>query len=324
MDYQEISSKAKEKIYTLLEQGLFNESVKEIDTLLNLTPQNPELINAYRTARFWQNREEKIKNLPEGKETADFLMKEWNIFDQFLAKQKETPSYGYQKTMRYIFFKASENYQTAFKKNENTTSSFDLLLKLGNCFLKINEYKKAIQTLEYARSLYSDNAYLLSNLAEAYFQIDDLSTSLLYFKEAFFINPSEIELHNLKADPILKLIKKIKEEQGQEIDIREWIPIYAFTEDVFYVRRNITKSLIINIEKEIYKFEVRFNKMDEKTKRTTKLLPRLINRYLWMLDYYEFQNYNLENINQLKKRLTTLRPNLFTTFFQKENSKKST
>jgi len=312
-----------EKIFQFIEKGLFNKAVLQLDSLMKLDLNYPGLLTAYRTARFWLNREEKISNLAEGQEMADFLMKEWDLFDKYLAPQDKENSEAYEKAMRFIFFKASENYKIAFQKHENTTKSFDLLLNLGSCFIKIKEYESAIKTLEYARSLYSENAFLLSSLAEAYFQAGDLSKSLLYFREAFFINPSEVDLNKLKADSILTLVATIKEEKEKSSYLKEWIPVYAFALDIFYVRRNINKSLVVNIEKEIYNLEVRYQKMNDLDKKNSKILPRLINLYLWMFDYYEFQNYNFENIAQIRKRLIELDKSIFFDYFNKLDQKKA-
>ena len=42
------------------------------------------------------------------------------------------------------------------------------------------------------------------------------------------------------------------------------------------------------------------------------------NKYIWMLDYFRFQNYNFESITEIKNRLIKLDGEIFELFF-KEN-----
>ncbi|MCP4130919.1 MAG: hypothetical protein GY754_08040 [bacterium] len=300
-----------------IEEGDFKHAVYKLDELMNINPDYPGLIEGYRTAKFWLNRTSNINSLEDGKKTADFLMTEWSIFDEYASDKNMTTSSAYNAAMKFIFFRASEHYKIAFQKQEDTTNSFDLLLNLGDCFLRLKEYKHAIDTLEYARSSYSSNARLLSILAEAYFHMDDLPKCLLHFREAFFVNPSDIDLSLIMATPIHTLVDIIKENRKDFKDVREWIPVYGFLTDIFYVRRNISKRLVDTIEREIYNLEVSFQQMNKEEIDTSNIVPRLINKYLWMLDYYEFQVYSFENISQIKQRLIKIERELFEEYFKK-------
>ncbi|MFC1670247.1 tetratricopeptide repeat protein [Spirochaetota bacterium] len=309
------------EVYQLIEDGKYNDAVLKLDRLLDIDHEYPGLIESYRIAKFWLNREDEINNLGNGKKRADFLMNEWETFDEYVHSKHMTETPAYKAAMKQVFFDASENYKLAFKKNEDATSNFDLLLNLGDCFLKLDEYKYTIDTLEYAKSSYNANARLLSILGEAYFHEGDLTKSLSYFREAFFIDPSEIDLTLLKAAPIVKLVEIIKSEKKEFNDIREWVPVYGFLNDIFYVRRNLNKHQVESIKKEIFNLEANYQRMDKEQINTTNIIPRLINKYIWMLDYYEFQEYSFENITDIRGRLIGIDKNLFTDFFKKSENK---
>lgn len=191
------------EVYQFIESGNFAGAVEKLDILMNIDPDYPGLIEGYRTARFWNNREKELNALQDGKDTADFLMKQWKIFEEYAYEKDITKSTSYSAVMKYIFFKASEHYKISFKKQEGNTNNFDLLLNLGDCFLRLKEYKNTVETLEYARNSYKSSARLLSILGEAYYHLQDIPKCLLYFREAFFINPSEIELSMIQAKPII-------------------------------------------------------------------------------------------------------------------------
>ncbi len=302
-------------VYQLIEQGKFNDAVKVLDELMSVNPDYPGIIDAYRIAKFWDNRTEELQGLNEGKQTADFLMKQWDSFTEYAKSKNIQVNVAYNSSMHFIFFKASEHYKIAFKNREDTANNFALLLNLGICFLRLEEYKHTIETLEYARSSFKSNAQLLAILGEAYYHIQEVPKSLICFKEAFFINASEIDIHILHSEPITKL-HQIATELDKNKYTNEWIPVLGFIYDIFYVRKNISRHQVENIEKDIYNLELSYQKMNKEEITNSKLLPRLMVKYLWMLDYYEFQNYNFDNITEIRDRLLNLDKELFQDFFK--------
>lgn len=303
------------EIYQLIESGEFSVAVKRLDELMDIDPDYPGLIEAYRTARFWLNRERELNNMEDGKITADFLMTQWKAFEEYAQSREMPSSSSYKAAMRYIFFKASEHYKISFKKQEVAAENFDLLLNLGDCFLRLEEYTNAVDTLEYARNSYKSNARLLAILGEAYYHLDDIPKSLLYFREAFFIDPSEIDIKLIRSKPIESVIEIIRQEGTQYKDLREWIPVYAFLSDIFYVKGKLNKGQVELIEKDIYSLEKSYQTLGKDEIEDTNVIPRLLNKYLWMLDYYEFQNYNFDNISQIRDRLIAIDPGHFKEYF---------
>ena len=309
------------EVYQLIEEGNFRQAIRKSDNLMDINPDFPGLAEAYRTSKFWSNRTGELDSLAEGKQTADFLMREWDEFKAYSAGNNMADCQAYLAAMKYIFFNASEHYKTAFKEQESTADNFDLLLNLGMCFLILKEYKASIETLEYARSSNRNSARLNSLLGEAYFNTNEISRSLLFFKEAFFINPSEIDLTPLKSKPILDLAVITKEKKPEANDIREWMPVFGFTHDVFYARRNINSEQIEAIKREIYTLEKNLHASSKEKIEKSNIIPRLINKYIWMLDYFRFQNYNFEDITEIKNRLIQLDREIFEGYFKEHELK---
>ena len=69
----------KNEAYQINQEGNFNEAINKLDRLMDADPEYPGLAEGYRTSKFWSNRTEEIENLTRGKQTADFLMREWRI-----------------------------------------------------------------------------------------------------------------------------------------------------------------------------------------------------------------------------------------------------
>jgi tetratricopeptide (TPR) repeat protein len=305
------------ELYQLISEGNFQEAIKKSAQLMNINPEYPGLIEAYRTAKFWANREREIKKTKEGKKAADFLMEEWNSFEDYASYKEMKSSSAYKSAMRYIFFKAAEQYKIAFQKNEDTDNQFDLLINLGECFLRLKEYKLAVDTLEYAMNSYKTSAKLLFILGESYYHTDDIPKCLLYMREAFQVDPSSIDLSLIEAKPILEIIESVKKSGKNVRDVREWIPVFGFLTDIFYVSRYLNKHQVESLKNEVFNLENSLIRLNSDDIETTNILPRLMNKYIWLLDYYEHQNINPENSEQIKSRLISLDKDLFQDFFRK-------
>jgi tetratricopeptide (TPR) repeat protein len=308
-------------VYQLIEEGSFKQAIRKLDELMNINPDFPGVTEAYRAAKFWANRSGEIENLPGGKQTADYLMRGWEEFKVYAAGNNMTDSSAYLSAMKYVFFNASEHYKIAFKEQESTADNFDLLLNLGMCFIILKEYKASIETLEYARISNRNSARLNSLLGEAYFNSNEISRSLLFFKEAFFVNPSEVDLSPLKAKPIQDLAAITKEKKTGSGDVREWMPVFGFTYDIFYSRRNINSEQIESIKREIYTLEKNLHALSREKAAESNIIPRLINKYIWMLDYFRFQNYDYESIMEIKNRLIQLDGEIFEGYFKEHELK---
>ncbi|MCX7679072.1 MAG: hypothetical protein N2316_07610 [Spirochaetes bacterium] len=303
--------------YQLIEEGKFVDALEKISQLMDKNPDFPGVSEAYRTIRFWLNRLDSLEKLKEGKETADFLMKEWAEFHRYSAEKNMLNSGAYASAMKYIFFRASEHYTRAFVNEESTVDNFDLLLNLGICFITLGDYQRAIDTLEYAKSSLRSSAKLLSLLGEAYYHIDEIPKSLLCFKEAFFLNPTEIDLQYISAKPVIDLIQMARNLKPND-DPREWVPVLGFVQDIFYVRKRLNSQQVEAIKRDIFTLERAYQKSSREKIEETKVIPRLINRYLWMLEYFEYQHYDLESINEIRGRLLKLDRDLFKEYFDRK------
>jgi tetratricopeptide (TPR) repeat protein len=303
--------------FQLIEEGKFAEALEKIDHLMSRNPDYPGLSETFRTARFWMSRIEDLEGIEEGKMTADFLMKEWEEFTRYAGEKGMLDSAPYNSAMKYIFFRASEHYTIAFVKEQSTVDNFDLLINLGICFVRLEDYRRAIETLEYARSSLRGSARLLALLGEAYYQINEIPKSLLHFKEAFFVNPSEIDLTLIRTKPVRDLID-ITARLKPGRDVREWLPVFGYLQDIFYVKRRLNSQQVEAIKREIYTLETALQQGGRDRAEETNIIPRLINKYLWMLDYFEYQSYDFNSISEIRTRLLKLDRDLFKDYFARK------
>lgn len=303
--------------YGHLANGDFEPALKIFDSLLDTNQDIPGVEEGYRTTRFWLNRTDEAATLVEGKKTADFYLSEWQNFLEYAGTYRLKESNAFKSVEKYIYYTAAEHYKIAFQNEENPTDNIDLILNLAICFIKTGDFGLTVDTLEYARSTFTGDPRLLSLLGEAYYHLREIPKALLLFRESFFIDPSAIDLNFINADPIVRLKRISEEEKGGWGELCEWIPVFGHITDIFYVKRHLAMHTVEAISNDIYTLEKNIQSMSQDRVRSTNILPRLINRYLWLFDYFKEQNYNFENLTDIRSRLIELDKRIFTAYFKK-------
>ncbi|MFW5808179.1 MAG: tetratricopeptide repeat protein, partial [Spirochaetota bacterium] len=275
--------------YSFMETGDFDSALKIFDQLILTNMDSPGVVEGYRTTRFWLNRITDAASIREGKDKADFFLCEWQSFLEYSDTHNIRDTHSFRAAERYVYYIAAEHYNIAFKKDENPTNNIDLVLNLSICFLKISEYSLAVDTLEYARTIYVSNPRILSMLGEAYYHLKEVPKALLLFREAFFIDPSMIDLTLIRSEPVSRLYDISVEEKSGWGDPREWIPVFGHVTDLFYVKRHLNMQMVDAISSDVYMLEKSYHTMSVDRLRESNVLPRLINKYLWLFDYYKEQ-----------------------------------
>ncbi|MBU1076720.1 MAG: hypothetical protein KKH98_05465 [Spirochaetes bacterium] len=259
------------------------------------------VVETIKSMKFWQNRWVKNFQFAEGYQRAEYLLKEWDNYDKFI----QNSNIHYEKVIIYlknfIFKSIIKNLVHSYQQSD--VPNIDVLLQIGEIFLSIEENQKAIESLEYARLFNKKDSYLLSLLADAYYRIDSIDKAKVLFREAFLYDPQKIILSKIHCDFIRQLYDKIMEETGySEGLILEWIGVYGVLLNVFHVKREINTDELSKLNMEIQEFE---NEFYGKKFNNEFILPKIINRYFWLLDYYTLQNNNKDYIdiylNKLKE-----------------------
>jgi hypothetical protein len=83
---------------------------------------------------------------------------------------------------------------------------------------------------------------------------------------------------------IIRLSDRIRELGHTGPELAEWIPIYGCIFGVFTVKRELKPVELGRLKQSIFSLE---NEVRSRPDNVALLVPRLINRYLWLLDHYE-------------------------------------
>jgi len=89
----------------------------------------------------------------------------------------------------------------------------------------------------------------------------------------------------MESEMILCLRDKLVQEKGfREDELREWLPVYGKLWGVFSVIRELKPIEFGRLKQSIFTMETECR---GNPSRGAALKPRLINRYFWLIDYYD-------------------------------------
>lgn len=267
--------------YQLVSQCQLQPAAEQFEKALQLDFDHPELLLALKCEAWWQDSLLKATKRPEPFDAGEFLLGQWKAFRLFLAGQqdhKERTSLAFK---QMAFGKALEYFQQLLQEGE--TADPDVSYKIGCCHKGIGNYESAVQFIEEANRQRKDDPCFLAELADIYALVNETRASKALFREAFFINPQRIDLELLESGVIARLQEKILENGKTGHETVEWVPVYAEVGGVFSVKRELKPIEVSRLKNNIYELETELNNDGS---RRAVLVPRLINKYFWLIDHY--------------------------------------
>lgn len=293
-------------VYTLFKDGNFKDSISELENALKIDFEYPGIITALKCANFWIERQTRIETMNENYEIGEYLMAQWNHFTDYTSKFEKISEKCLFSIKQYIFARALENYIELH--NNSSIYETEILLRIGRCYKGIGNYDKALEFIELAGQQKSGSAEIMAELADCYSLINEERASKAFFREAFFINPQDINLSIIESEYIHRLITKLLEMGYKEPELKEWIPVYGIIFGIFNIKRELRPLEIGKLKQSIYKLEQAYNKDSDIVKYC---LPRLINHYFWLIDHYVSTGEEKSKIEEVLKKIQAINPEIY-------------
>ncbi len=290
-----------------IQKGNLQETLNIMEEIFQKNPDFTGVEDTIKSIKFWQNRWIKLHQFPQGNERANYLFTEWSNYNKYSIES----NIKYDKTLIYlknfIFKNIIKNLIFAYQQSD--VPNIDILLKIGEIFTNIEEYQKAIESLEYARMFKKKDSFLLSLLADAYFKVNETDKSKALFREAFLYDPQKIDLSRINVNYINQIVEYIRKENNLSAQLQmEWIPVYGVILNIFNIKREINADELSRLNQEVQDFE---NKFYSKKSYDGNIEPRVINRYFWLIDYYTLQNKNKDYIRIYLDKLKDINKNIY-------------
>jgi tetratricopeptide (TPR) repeat protein len=262
-----------------------------LDEALTLDFEHAETSFALKCLSWWMERIKKLPELQENNDRGRFILSHWKSFHGFLdriGKSRDFDNCLY--AVKHFVFSLALNYFEGLLGEAENQHDPELLLLVGRCYKGVGNFVEALKYLEQAVRFKREDGETLSELADVNALLEDNRVAKALFREAFFIDPQGIEVRNRDSELILRLADLVREAGYSKQELLEWLPIYGVLYGVFSVSRKLNIAELGKLKQSIFTLE---NEVRVKTGNKTEdpgvglKKPRLINRYLWLIDHYE-------------------------------------
>ena len=295
------------EVLELLRQGKPFEARKILEILFENVLDCPQVVLTNRYNTFWCDAIVRLKKIDDFFEHSECILTEWRTFQLhfFDAAEVFEPALaaiqmGYFSNA-LIFLKEKDNEKDSYQKAETYR-------KIGICYKKLGDFENARTYLTEANRIYPNLASVLSELADCYSLCGEDKIGKVLFREAFFLAPDEIDLDFLDSQLIKCLIKITSEKGFSGKTAQYWIPVYGVLTGVFNIKKELSSQEVAKLKKDIYALE---NESKDPSCNREILVPRLLNCYFWLLDFYALAKENNSKISEILLKIKILDSSIY-------------
>jgi tetratricopeptide (TPR) repeat protein len=254
-----------------------------LEQALNIDFENEETKHALKCVHWWLEHTRRIEEIKDPFEKGGFiisLLKQYNVFLGQLNDIFDQCQYA----VRYYVYSTALFFFEGLLGSPANQHDPGLLLLVGRCYKGLGNYDEALNYLEQAVRFKREDAETLAEVADINALLAETKAAKALFREAFFLDPSKIDVRTLESALILQLRDKVSQlGYGEEV-LCEWIPVYGYLWGVFSVKRELKQMEVGRLKQSIFSLEA---ECEANPGRREILKPRLLNRYFWLIDHYE-------------------------------------
>lgn len=280
-------------VYELLRQAKPLEAKQELDRILPNNLGNKELLFIYSVANFWAIEMENIAYFSNEYEKGEHLIAKWKFFSE--RYEDKGPKYE-----SLLFFTQQGVFQYCLTiyldllKESMPIDKAGIFARIGICYKKLGDYPLSLKYLKEANTIAPKRADILAQMADAYALCGEEIPSKALFREAFFINPKQIDMALLESELFCKLYKALLSEKKENIAV--WIPVYGLLYGILTMKRELKSLEVGQLKQAIYTLEKDYK---EAVTDKDEIKARLINHYFWLIDHYIATNENRNLIQEV-------------------------
>jgi tetratricopeptide (TPR) repeat protein len=294
-----------DRVCQFFREGQFAEAIPELERALSIDFEYPGVAAALKCASFWRERQSGMAKLPRNDALGSFVFEQWRQFARFLEKTPDVGERCVFSIRSYAFGVALDTYLALYESSARTDAS--VLLAIGRCYKHVGNYESAIEYLELANQQKRDSPSIVAELADCYSLINETRAAKAFFREAFFLGPAEVDLGTIESPMIQRLAEKLREQGVPDGEVAEWNPVYGTLFGVFNVRRELRPLEFGRLKQSIYGLE---KEMDSGA-RDKAAVPRLLNRYFWLVDHMQATGEDKNRIAEVLAKIRSVHPSVY-------------
>ena len=289
------------RTYETLKTGELASALEFLRKALEIDYEHPEVLYALKCLNWWLEKLKRLEDFHSSWERGDYVLSLWKSYYVFLDRmeenrfQKEAALPGEVRfseladdscqyaIKRFVYCRALSCFKELLGDGESSRDPA-LLLQIGRCHKGAGDWEEAQRYLEMAGGLKREDSAILSELADVKALLGDERSAKVLFREAFFLDPQEINLRGLESGMILRLIDKVRKLGYAGVELAEWIPVWGCVWGTFSLKRELKPVELSRLKQSILALE---GETRSKSGNIQVTKPRLLNRYFWLIDYCE-------------------------------------
>ncbi len=292
-----------QQVYDLLKSAELEQAYRVLTEILQQDLENGEVIYLLTGVNYWTDKFKKTATATTAFERGEFIVSQWKPFTVYMEKLGETREPVLYALKQCVFTLALRFYQSLYRE-DGTSQDSELCRKIGLCYKALGDYDRSLQLLEQTRELNRESPAIIAELADCYALCGEIRLSKVLFREAFFIGAGEVALHFLESEIIQRLAERVRALGYTGTELAEWIPVYGVLFGVFTVKRELRALEFGKLKQAIFALENEIK--DGPGENRNILVPRLINRYFWLIDHYMNVNDDKARINEVLLKIKLL------------------
>jgi tetratricopeptide (TPR) repeat protein len=268
---------------------------------------NEEIKYALKSVQWWLDQSGKIDEIKNPYEKGGYiisLLKQYYVFLEQYDNVYDQCRYA----VRYYVFSRALFFFEGLLGNHANQHDPGLLLLVGRCYKGLGNYDEALKYLEQAVRFKREDAETLAEVADINALLAETKTAKALFREAFFLDPSKIDINSLESALILQLWEKVNALGYKDELVSEWMPIYASLWGVFSVKRELKQMEVGRLRQSIFSLEAEYY---ANPARQEQIKPRLLNRYFWLVDHYENSHEDSSLIDETLLKIKLIDPDIY-------------
>lgn len=286
-----------------LRKGDIEAASHELEEALSYDLENADIIFTIRCTQYWAERIKGIMSISSPYERGDTLIREWKEFQVHIGSGNEQSLYAVKCG---IFNLALESFRTLLD-DCNSIQYADILYKTGLCYKKLGDYETALKFLNDANGRVPQTASIVAEMADCYALCGEEKIAKLLFREAFFIDAQKIDISFLESELITGLIKQVEDSGYSGNVLKEWIPVYGVLYGVLNIKRELRVIEACKLKQNVFALE---NELKEAGCEPSLIIPRLINHYFWLVDYFVNTNVDRMRVDEIMLKIKLLDPHV--------------
>jgi tetratricopeptide (TPR) repeat protein len=295
------------KAYGKLKAADAPQACELLEEAMNLDFENDEIKHALKCVHWWLEHTRRIDEIKNPYEKGGFLVSLLKQYYVFL-RQFERAYDQCQYAVRYFVYSKALFYFNELLGSHSNNNDHGLLLMIGRCYKGIGNFDSALNYLEQAVHIKREDAETLAEVADINALLAQTKAAKALFREAFYLDPSKINIRSLESELIIKLCAEVSALGYKEEELCEWIPVYGYLWGVFSVKRELKQMETGRLKQSIFSLETEYS---ANPSRQGVLKPRLLNRYFWLIDHYESNHEETHLVEETLLKIKVTDPDIY-------------